>query len=112
MQLFESIHHDMMQLSRFDPNCSEMGQTLTLAWFRRDRVYFGHIGDSRLYHVHADGAMQQVSEDHTMLAGVSFGTDQRTSSQGASPAFGAQPMPWFRASIPSPATWNATLLSW
>lgn len=65
LQLFESIHHDMLQLSRFDPNCSEMGATLTLAWFRRDRVYFGHIGDSRLYHVHADGSMQQVTEDHT-----------------------------------------------
>ncbi len=63
-QLFESIHQDMLNLSKFDRNCSEMGATLTLLWFRRDRVYYGHIGDSRLYKIPNDGPMHQISEDH------------------------------------------------
>jgi PPM family protein phosphatase len=63
--LFRSIHHDMLQLGRFDANCRNMGATLTLAWFRRGRVYFGHIGDSRMYHIAAGGGMRQVTEDHS-----------------------------------------------
>ncbi len=63
--LFSSIHEDMLRLGRFDPNCKDMGATLTLAWFRRGRVYFGHIGDSRLYHIPATQPMQQITEDHT-----------------------------------------------
>jgi len=65
VELFKSIHADMLKLGRFDDNCRNMGATLTLAWFRRGRVYFGHIGDSRLYHVRSTGGMQQVTEDHT-----------------------------------------------
>ena len=63
--LFRSIHHDMLQLGRFDANCRDMGATLTLAWFRRGRVYFGHIGDSRMYHLPVKGSMRQVTEDHS-----------------------------------------------
>ncbi len=63
--LFTSIHDDMLKLGRYDPNCHDMGATLTFAWFRRGRVYFGHIGDSRLYHLPASGPFTQVTEDHT-----------------------------------------------
>ncbi len=65
VDLFKSIHNDMLQLGRYDDNCRDMGATLTLAWFRRGRVYFGHIGDSRLYHLPASGGMRQITEDHT-----------------------------------------------
>lgn len=64
LKLFESIHQDMLNLSKFDRNCSEMGATLTLLWLRRDRAYYGHIGDSRLYKIPQDGPMQQITEDH------------------------------------------------
>jgi PPM family protein phosphatase len=64
-ELFNSIHATMLQLGRVDASCRDMGATLTLAWFRRGRVYFGHIGDSRLYHLPVQGSMQQVSEDHS-----------------------------------------------
>jgi len=65
VELIESIHRDMLDLSKYDPNCIEMGATLTLVWFRNDRLYFGHIGDSRLYHLHADSGLQQLTEDHS-----------------------------------------------
>lgn len=64
-ELFGSIHRAMLDLGRYDPNCFEMGATLTLAWFRRGRVFFGHIGDSRLYHLPNTGGINQVTEDHT-----------------------------------------------
>lgn len=66
-ELFNSIHATMLQLGRLDPNCGDMGATLTLAWFRRGRVYFGHIGDSRLYHVPANHPMLQITEDHSYV---------------------------------------------
>lgn len=65
LELFKSIHADMLKLGRYDENCRDMGATLTLAWFRRGRVYFGHIGDSRLYHLPVGGGIQQITEDHT-----------------------------------------------
>ncbi len=65
MELFTSIHATMLELGRIDPNCRDMGATLTLAWFRRGRVYYGHIGDSRLYYLPASQPMQQITEDHS-----------------------------------------------
>lgn len=65
LSLFGSIHQEMLRLGRFDPNCKNMGATLTLAWFRRGRMYFGHIGDSRLYYLPSQGPMQQITEDHS-----------------------------------------------
>lgn len=65
LELFVSIHQDMLKQGRFDANCRNMGATLTLAWFRRGRVYYGHIGDSRLYHLPKAGGMVQVTHDHS-----------------------------------------------
>jgi PPM family protein phosphatase len=65
--LFESIHQDMLNLSKYDRNCQEMGATLTLLWMRRDRVYFGHIGDSRLYRIGRENPTCQITEDHTFV---------------------------------------------
>ena len=65
LELFNSIHADMLHLGRFDINCLDMGATLTLAWFRRGRMYYGHIGDCRLYYLPSSGGMKQITEDHT-----------------------------------------------
>ena len=65
LDLFVAIHNDMLRQGRYDANCRNMGTTLTLAWFRRGRVYFGHIGDSRLYYLPQSGSMKQVTEDHS-----------------------------------------------
>ena len=65
MELFTSIHQELLNLGHYDHNCRDMGATLTLAWFRRGRVYFGHIGDSRIYHLPAGGQLKQITEDHS-----------------------------------------------
>ncbi len=41
-----------------------MGTTLTAAWVVEGRVYWCHVGDSRLYHWR-DGTLRQLSRDHT-----------------------------------------------
>lgn len=65
LELFSRIHEAMLDLGRYDPHCFDMGATLTLAWFRQGRVCFGHIGDSRLYHLPSSGGIEQITEDHT-----------------------------------------------
>ena len=63
--LFESIHNEMTRLGAADEQCTNMGATLSLGWFRRERFYFAHVGDSRIYHLPASGGMIQLTEDHS-----------------------------------------------
>lgn len=45
----------------------DMGSTAVAAWLRRDRAWFGWLGDSRLYHLR-DGQIVERSTDHTVVA--------------------------------------------
>ncbi len=73
--LFAAIHSELVTLGKWDPLCTNMGATLTLAWLHRSTVMFAHIGDTRLYHFRtppdpmstepANLSMQLVTEDHT-----------------------------------------------
>jgi protein phosphatase len=42
-----------------------MGATLSLTWFTPEWMYFGHIGDSRIYYLPAEGGLKQLTHDHT-----------------------------------------------
>ena len=42
-----------------------MGATLSLCWFSPGTMYFGHIGDSRIYYLPAAGRIQQLTHDDT-----------------------------------------------
>jgi protein phosphatase len=42
-----------------------MGATLSLCWFTPAWLYFGHVGDSRIYHLPKDGGLEQITHDHT-----------------------------------------------
>lgn len=44
-----------------------MGTTLTVALLLKDRVYIGHIGDSRAYLLRED-KLSQLTEDHSLVA--------------------------------------------
>ncbi|MFZ0710614.1 MAG: protein phosphatase 2C domain-containing protein, partial [Terrimicrobiaceae bacterium] len=48
--LFGEIHRALMYLGSTDPDCSGMGATLSMCWFTPNWMYFGHIGDSRIYY--------------------------------------------------------------
>ncbi len=50
-----------------DPRVAGMSTTVTMALIDGDRVVMGHVGDSRMYLLR-DGALEQISTDHTLAA--------------------------------------------
>lgn len=64
-ELFGSIHHELLQLGYSYEECSGMGATLSLCWFAPDWMYFGHIGDSRIYYLPREGGLTQLTHDHS-----------------------------------------------
>jgi serine/threonine protein phosphatase PrpC len=74
-QLFAEIHRDIAGLGRAYEECAGMGATLSLCWFTPGWMYFGHIGDSRIYYLPAEGGIRQVSHDDSHV-GWLFRTGQ------------------------------------
>jgi len=65
-ELFDEIHRALRYLGHHYEECSGMETTLSLCWFTPGRMYYGHIGDSRIYYLPAQGGgIQQLSEDDT-----------------------------------------------
>jgi PPM family protein phosphatase len=65
MELFSAIHADLLSLGLSYEECRGMGATLSLCWFRPGWMYFGHLGDSRIYHLPRCGGLAQITHDHT-----------------------------------------------
>ena len=66
IELFDQIHGALMFLGESYEECAGMGATLSLCWFKPDRVFFAHIGDSRIYYVPAkEGGLRQITHDDT-----------------------------------------------
>lgn len=66
--LFEQIHAEMRFQGSAYEETKGMGATLTLCWITPEKVFFGHVGDSRLYFLPAGGGIRQASTDHTHVA--------------------------------------------
>lgn len=66
--LFEEIHAEMHFQGSAYEETKGMGATLTLCWVTPEKVFFAHVGDSRLYYLSSGGEMQQASTDHTHVA--------------------------------------------
>ena len=65
-ELFDQIHHALAYLGTSYEECSGMEATLSLCWFTPGWMYFGHIGDSRIYYLPArEGGIKQLSHDDT-----------------------------------------------
>lgn len=54
-------------VAKLDPELEQMGTTLVAARFspNKQRVYIGHVGDSRCYRLRG-GALRQLTTDHTL----------------------------------------------
>jgi len=63
-ELFSAIHYDLLKLGQSYEECRGMGTTLSLAWLTPGWMYFGHIGDSRIYHLPPGGGIIQLTHDH------------------------------------------------
>jgi protein phosphatase len=71
-ELFAQIHGALSHLGKSYAECSGMEATLTLCWFTPGRMYFGHIGDSRVYYLPAlKGPLKQLSHDDTHVGWLS-----------------------------------------
>jgi serine/threonine protein phosphatase PrpC len=65
-ELFQQIHASLTHLGESYQECSGMGATLSLCWFTPGRMYFAHIGDSRIYYLSgSEEGIQQLSHDDT-----------------------------------------------
>jgi serine/threonine protein phosphatase PrpC len=49
------------------PECAGMGTTCTVLAIRSDKIWLGHVGDSRAYLLRG-GELRQLSEDQTLVA--------------------------------------------
>jgi protein phosphatase len=66
VEAFRCAHLSIHQYAREHPELKSMGTTCTAAAIVDFNLYYGHIGDSRLYLVH-NGAISQVTRDHSMV---------------------------------------------
>jgi PPM family protein phosphatase len=65
-ELFSQIHRSLAYVGGSYEECAGMETTLSLCWFTPGWMYFGHIGDSRIYHLAAaSGGIRQLSHDDT-----------------------------------------------
>jgi len=65
-ELFAQIHESLKHLGESYDECHGMETTLSLCWFTPGWMYFGHIGDSRIYYLPArEGLLRQLSHDDT-----------------------------------------------
>jgi protein phosphatase len=64
-ELYSEINKALNYLGSQYEECQGMGATLSLVWLVPDWLFFAHIGDSRLYYLPKNGALKQLSEDHS-----------------------------------------------
>lgn len=64
-ELIGAIHNDLLKLGYSYEECAGMGATLSLCWFTPQWLYFGHLGDSRVYYLPGDGPLTQITHDHS-----------------------------------------------
>lgn len=65
-ELYGQIHRALVYVGSCYEECSGMEATLSLCWFTPGWMYFGHIGDSRIYYLPArEGGIKQLSHDDT-----------------------------------------------
>lgn len=67
-ELFDQIHKTLVHHGRSYEECAGMESTLSLCWFVPGWMYFGHVGDSRIYYLPAKtGELKQLSHDDTYV---------------------------------------------
>lgn len=68
-ELYEEVHGALSYLGQSYDECHGMQTTMSLCWFTPGWMYFGHVGDTRIYHL-AKGKNQllQLTHDDTHVA--------------------------------------------
>ncbi|MBM3270646.1 MAG: Stp1/IreP family PP2C-type Ser/Thr phosphatase [Candidatus Sericytochromatia bacterium] len=64
----QEANRQIVQASLQDASMRGMGTTATVAIAQGDTLYFGHVGDSRAYLIKQGKEIEQVTEDHSVVA--------------------------------------------
>ena len=65
-ELYAQIHRALVHLGQSYEECQGMETTMSLCWFTPGKMYFGHIGDSRIYHLpKGKKEIKQLTQDDT-----------------------------------------------
>lgn len=62
----EVANEALLEECRRHPELQGMGTTLVLALFRDNRIYYAHVGDSRLYRARF-GRVRRLTRDHSLI---------------------------------------------
>ncbi len=77
-ELFDEIHKALTFVGASYEECRGMQATLSMCWFTPGWMFFGHIGDRRIYYLPAkEKGIRQISQDDTYVAWL-FRTGQIT----------------------------------
>lgn len=65
-ELYEEVHRALVYLGGSYEECHGMETTLSLCWFTPGWMFFGHVGDSRIYYLpRLGGQLKQLTHDDT-----------------------------------------------
>jgi PPM family protein phosphatase len=65
-ELYAQVHRALVYLGRSYDECHGMQTTMSLGWFTPGWLYFGHVGDTRIYHLGRDKSqLLQITADDT-----------------------------------------------
>jgi protein phosphatase len=65
-ELYTQVHKALVYLGRSYDECHGMQTTMSLVWFTPGWMYFGHVGDTRVYHLaKGKNELKQLTEDDT-----------------------------------------------
>jgi protein phosphatase len=67
-ELYSEVHRALAYLGVCYEECHGMQTTMSLCWFTAGWMYFGHVGDTRIYHLSSDtGQFKQITADDTYV---------------------------------------------
>jgi len=65
-ELYTQVHRALVYLGWAYEECQGMQTTMSLGWFTPGWMYFGHVGDTRIYHWSGETQeLRQLTEDDT-----------------------------------------------
>ncbi len=68
-ELYEQVHRALVYLGSCYDECHGMQTTMSLAWFTPGWLYFGHVGDTRIYQLaKGKNELLQLTQDDTHVA--------------------------------------------
>ena len=65
----EAANEAILSMMMATPEYDGMATTVVMGLFHEGRIYYGHVGDSRLYRLR-EGQLQQMTKDHSMIQAV------------------------------------------